>query len=413
MKRFYLTGHRTFGNRGCEAIVRTTVGFLREQLGEVEVLVPSSDVVNDKKHWPEAESIGVKFVPAYLPPMIMRFWRRLQRLPLPFLRRTGWPFPMPKWFKKILESVDCVLSVGGDLYSLDYGIPSLIMAMDRCAMDLGKPIILWGASVGPFEREPHFLPVIINHLGRMSFVVARESVTFEYLTSLGLGKRVILGADPAWALLPEPCDLTPFWPKDSGEGVLGINISPLLLRYRPAGEPDGKLLDEIAQFIWYVVVERRLGVLLVPHVIPHNRSAPNNDAAFMAKLFTRREVRDLGEHVQLMDDRLKAPQTKYVISHCRFFIGARTHSTIAALSSGVPTISIAYSVKAKGINRDVFGNDRYVLDAPYVSKESLIERLTWLWNEERNIRHLCAVARDNMIGRARNALRRIVKELGS
>ena len=411
MKRFYLTGHRTFGNRGCEAIVRTTVGLLREQLGEVEVLVPSSDIVSDKKHWPEAVNVGVQFVPAYSPRMIVRFWRRLQRLPLPFLRRTIWPFPMPRWFKKILESVDCVFSVGGDLYSLDYGIPSLIMAMDRWAIDLGKPVILWGASVGPFEREPHLLPVIIKHLGRMSFIVARESVTFEYLTSLGLGENVILGADPAWALLPEPCDLTPFWPKDSGEGVLGINISPLLLRYRSIREPAEKLLDEIAQFIRYVVVKRGLGVLLVPHVIPHDRSAFNNDAAFMAKLFTCREVKDLGEYVRLMDDHLNAPQTKYVISNCRFFIGARTHSTIAALSSGVPTISIAYSVKAKGINRDVFGNDRYVLDAPYISKELLIQRLTRLWNEERDIRHLCAAARDNMIGRARDALRRILKGL--
>ncbi|MFL2553974.1 MAG: hypothetical protein ACJ0S4_04690 [Candidatus Rariloculaceae bacterium] len=42
MKRIYLTGHHTFGTRGCEAIVRSTVGLLREYLGNVEVLVPSS-----------------------------------------------------------------------------------------------------------------------------------------------------------------------------------------------------------------------------------------------------------------------------------------------------------------------------------------------------------------------------------
>jgi len=54
------------------------------------------------------------------------------------------------------------------------------------------------------------------------------------------------------------------------------------------------------------------------------------------------------------------------------FAGARTHSTIAALSSGVPTLSFAYSIKARGINRDLFGHTEYcmgpeVLDAKFVS----------------------------------------------
>ena len=35
MKRFYLSGQRTFDNRGCEAIVRSTVDLLTEQFGEV------------------------------------------------------------------------------------------------------------------------------------------------------------------------------------------------------------------------------------------------------------------------------------------------------------------------------------------------------------------------------------------
>jgi polysaccharide pyruvyl transferase WcaK-like protein len=52
-----------------------------------------------------------------------------------------------------------------------------------------------------------------------------------------------------------------------------------------------------------------------------------------------------------------ARQVKWVISKCRYFIGARTHATVAAFSTGVPTISIAYSKKARGINRDIFGHE--------------------------------------------------------
>lgn len=408
MKRFYLTGHHTFSNRGCEAIVRSTVGLLCEQFGEIQVLVPSSDIAKDSAQWPEAESLGVQFVPAYLP-SINRYWVHLQQLPLPFLKRAGWPFPLPRWLRKTLASVDCVLSVGGDNYSLDYLLPSLLLGLDSCAMDLGKPVVLWGASVGLFEREPHFLPLIRKHLGRMTFIAARESVTVEYLTKLGLGEKVVHAADPAFVLAPEPVDLDPFWPEDSGEGVLGLNVSSLLLRYRPAGEPADRLLDEIAGFIHYAVAERGLGVLLVPHVIPHDGVVKNNDAAFMVQLLPR--LNDLGNRVQLMDERLNAAQIKHVIAQCRFFIGARTHSTIAALSSGVPTISIAYSVKAKGINHDLFGHNRYVLDTMDVSQITLVEKLTQMLNEGSTIRALLMDKRAGMVDRARLASRKLAEAL--
>ena len=67
------------------------------------------------------------------------------------------------------------------------------------------------------------------------------------------------------------------------------------------------------------------------------------------------ELTDLGNAVNIMPSEFNASQIKQVISQFHFFIGARTHATIAAFSSGVPTISIAYSVKAKGINKDLLG----------------------------------------------------------
>jgi polysaccharide pyruvyl transferase WcaK-like protein len=74
------------------------------------------------------------------------------------------------------------------------------------------------------------------------------------------------------------------------------------------------------------------------------------------------------------------------VGRCRYFIGARTHSTIAAISSCVPTISIAYSVKAKGINRDIFDHGKYVLETPAVNAAALKKMLNRLVTEETHIR---------------------------
>ena len=262
MKRFYLSGQRTFGNRGCEAIVRPAVGLLLEQFGAISrcwFRRRTSPATARNGRRPGAS--GVRFVRAYLPPQA-RYWVHLQRLPLHALKRAGWPFPMPSWLKSQLASVDVVLAVGGDNYSLDYRIPSPIMALDGFAMDMGKPVILWGGSVGPFDREPAFVTPMTRHLSRMHRVAARESVSHTYLTEkLGL-RNVIRMADPAFLLTPQTVDLAPFWPTGNGS-VLGVNVSQLIESYRRPGED---LREQVAHFIRRVVTEHGMGVLLVLHV---------------------------------------------------------------------------------------------------------------------------------------------------
>lgn len=404
MKRFYLSGQRTFDNRGCEAIVRSTVDLLTERFGEVEVLVPTTDGDRDRRQWPEAASRGVRFVRAYLP-MQGRYWVQLQRLPLPLLQGARWPFAMPAWLGEDLSGVDAVLAVGGDNYSLDYRIPSPIMAVDRFAMDMGKPVILWGGSVGPFDRVPGLVGPMTRHLSRMRHVAARESVSYDYLTSrLGL-RNVIRMADPAFVMAPEPVDREAFWPTGDGR-VLGLNVSALIERYR---RPGKDLRSEVADFIRHVVADHGMGVLLVPHVNPLDGEGAGGDSAYMAPLLE--QLADLGDAVTLMPRHLNAAQTKYVISQLDFFIGARTHATIAALSSGVPTVSIAYSVKARGINRDLFGSEDMVLQTPDVSATSLRKALNWLLREESTLRLTLARRVDDLRAMARAATDRISVQL--
>jgi colanic acid/amylovoran biosynthesis protein len=60
------------------------------------------------------------------------------------------------------------------------------------------------------------------------------------------------------------------------------------------------------------------------------------------------------------------------------------------MSSGVPTLSIAYSVKARGINLDLFGHERYVLDTRTLDAAALAAGLATLQAEEDAIRRLYA-----------------------
>lgn len=392
MKRFYLSGQRSFANRGCEAIVRSTVSLLNQAFEQAKILVPSDNQARDSAQWPDAAQKGVQFVPAYFP-FWSRYWVNLQRLPFPFLKKAGWPFMMPQYIRKTFSQVDAVLSVGGDNYSLDYRLPSPLMGLDGWAMDTDKPVVLWGASVGPFEAEPIFVPIIQKHLSRMRLIAVRESVSESYLGgSLGL-KNVLRMADPAFTLIPQKTDLQRFWPDPADSGVLGLNFSPLIERYR---KDQDNLISEIARFITFIVHKRNLSILLVPHV----NELKNNDAAYMQAVLQRTGT--MHNRVRMMDAGLNAAQIKYVIAHCRYFIGARTHSTIAALSSGVPTVSIAYSIKAKGINQDLFGHLDYVLETPQIRAASLQDKMMLL------------IARENAIqSHLKHKMERVHQDIGA
>src|SRR5690606_24264463 len=116
----------------------------------------------------------------------------------------------------------------------------------------------------------------------------------------------------------------------------------------------------------------------------------NNDADHMARILSACD--DLGSRITMIPRTFNAAQIKAVISRLRFFIGARTHSTIAALSSGVPTISIAYSVKARGINRDIFGDEWMVVPTPQLSCASLTTAFDQLVEREEEVRARLNVA---------------------
>ena len=77
-----------------------------------------------------------------------------------------------------------------------------------------------------------------------------------------------------------------------------------------------------------------------------------------------------------------------MISKCRAFIGARTHATIAAYSTCVPTLVVGYSVKALGIARDLFGSEEnYVIPVQTLQdSDALLRAYEWLMKEEDAIR---------------------------
>lgn len=341
MKSLFILNGST-GNRGCEAILLSTWELMREAS-------PKATAINSSFRDPRANNIGY-----------------LQR---PGLRHRCHPEPASaeflawQWgkrvrgmtynFERFLGASDVVLSLGGDNYSLGYNSVTKYLDANDQVLAAGKPLIIWGASVGPFTADPAIEARVAEQFRRLALVVARERRTVAYLDSIGVRDNVMLLPDPAFSLQTAPVALQEAQERMLEDGAIGVNLSPLLARYRNGIDA---WLEDATRWVQALMDTSGRPVLLVPHVFEPG----NDDQTFMSQL--RNRIDEPDARLSLLDAReLSCMQIKQVIGRLHAFIGARTHATIAAMSRGVPTLSIGYSVKALGINEEVFGSAEWLV----------------------------------------------------
>jgi polysaccharide pyruvyl transferase WcaK-like protein len=359
--RFILAGMCPYENRGCEAIMRGSVKILRNHFHDPSFLSLSitqeTDFDSQVRNETDKAIIHKK----------LNYEEYITKKP--FLQRIVFTLDRKKnkylLCNEMLPHLDearAVLSVGGDNYSLDYGVPKLFTDLDDVVLGKKRPLILWGASVGPFDRLPRYEKYMKRHLRKVTAIFARESVSVEYLKKIGVTENVYQVADPAFLMDPvEPrSDNKKLTVK---HGAIGLNLSPLMARYVTGGNVP-RWEQIAANIISTIVKKTNRPVYLIPHVtMPRS-----NDFTFLenARNLTDPQIQ---REINLIPPYYNAAETKWIISNMSLFAGARTHSTIASLSSCVPTLSFAYSIKAKGINRDIFGHEDYCLDPVQLTSE--------------------------------------------
>lgn len=384
--KVYLAGQYTFGNRGNEALVRSMFEIVHSRFPEAELLVPTTDRGRDAPQWPSMASMHGRFVGAETNVGVIRWWERIASR-APILRPLWEPrYEPPASIMDPVRESDAVLMTGGDVISLDYHPGSLFFwsGLMDAARRAGKSTMLFAASVGPFSANPVIERFMVRHLRRYSAITVRETASLAYLRSLGVD-NAILTADPAFCLVPEAVELGA--PYDTAPGnVLALNVSPLVNDSWSRAGNTGSLVDECAAFVRRVLSESDLSVALLPHVDPLDGGDWNSDTNFMQKILAA--LGDVGGRVALVRRGLNAAQIKHVISQSRYLIAARTHATIAGWSMRVPTVSIAYSIKARGLNQDLFDSLDYVIETPKVSRDTLWGAYRRLSDREPAIRAL-------------------------
>lgn len=274
-------------------------------------------------------------------------------------------FSHERFFSQVKRG-DICLSVGGDNYC--YPQTEVLAHYNRAIHAREAKTILWGCSV-----EPELLKneAIARDLAMYDLITARETISYEALKAVN--PNTVLVSDPAFVLDRVDLPLPEGWVEGK---MIGINASPLIL-----SSGDGELiLSAYRRLIECILETTDCSVALIPHVVMPD----NDDREVLRKFFE--EYRHTGRILLLEDHNCE--ELKGYIARCRFFIGARTHATIAAYSTCVPTLVAGYSVKSRGIARDIFGTEEgYVVPVQGLTSErELADAFRKLWQREDEIR---------------------------
>jgi colanic acid/amylovoran biosynthesis protein len=285
------------------------------------------------------------------------------------------------WLKQLAESDVVASMAGGDSFSDIYGMRRLayVGLPQILALVLGKELVLLPQTLGPFKswtarRVAKYI------LGHAKVVYSRDEKglrqTTKELSLNGNADKFRFSYDVGFALDPmKPAQLNIDGletKKTTSVPRVGLNVSGLLWIGGYSGKNMFGLRSDyqklIRRLIEQLIVQHGAEVLLVPHVFGDSEES---DTSVCAKLFDELRQKYPGK-LGFVRGQYDQGEIKYVIGTCDFFLGARMHACIAALSQGVPAVAVAYSDKFIGV-LDTIGMKDAVADPRYMNETEMVE----------------------------------------
>ena len=366
MKNVLLIGIGGVYNYGCEAIVRGTVNILKSINPEIRISYASYNYEDDLRRLTDCDIriIQRKRIGRWSFHNIVR--KLLSLVNIDYIL----PYDSTDW----LDGYDTIFSIGGDIYTLypdgtyDASLP---LFLEKCQAR-GIKYVLWGASVGKFEKNSKALAFFKKHLRKIDLIVAREWVTVDYLNSLGIVQNVVFAPDPAYFV---EC---PFLDKDKKKQgtTLGVNLSPLSALYHYGNIEIA--INKQVEAICGLAGELNCRLMFLPHVF--SDSMNDNDLFYLEQIANK--VRSKGYSVDVVNSDPGFIGLKRFLNKCDFVIAARMHCAVNAITMNIPTIFLSYSEKANGMAEYVYNTKNAVLSLTEFEDYSQVANVMKKWDEK-------------------------------
>jgi colanic acid/amylovoran biosynthesis protein len=271
---------------------------------------------------------------------------------------------------RAIRAADFVVSCGGGpFYSNRRSLPGLTFRQNvlhvRLAQALGKPVLFFPQSFGPFG-SPAARRTVGRMLGhpRTAAIMVRESLSLEAVSRLvpaSLRSKI------------EPCPDLAFWLSPEAEpGAIKLPALPrpwLFLTVRDwdfpearsaaeRGEMRRRYLEAVRKAACRFSLERAGSVIIIPHT--RGPGDFEDDRIISRRLHVRLRADIPAERLALLDIPDKASPSDLIALYAQadLLLATRTHAAIFGLLSGRPVVSIHYQPKGLGIMASVGLADR-------------------------------------------------------
>lgn len=352
-KRILIYGLGPMKNRGCEALAKTVIDQIDDSKN---ITVATFNYDEDKNRFGNKVSKVInhyKNDESKFTPEEQEEYNKIKLLPFDY---NNYELFYERDVVKEINESDLCIHIGGDNYC--YGVNEWMYAINSEAQKLSKKTILWGASL--FE-EINDLD-LIKDLSKYSLLILRESISYNAIKKYIPEYKLMLAPDSAFSLKPKQIKRNKWY---ENKKVIGLNLSPLTIK-------NSENLNAVYKFIDYILSKTKYCIALIPHVTVEE----SNDYLILNEIKNHYKKNN---RVYLEETNYNCEEIKYIISKLSFLIAARTHASIAGYSSEVPTLVIGYSVKSKGIAKDIFGNFKnYVIPKEKLINNELIEKFQYL-----------------------------------
>lgn len=404
--KILLTGAFGSVNRGDAARVKTSIAAIRKQRKDAKFAFMTTDPETDKKIY-RADNIDIIGTYQIANKVSNKKLAVVSRIIEIFSHLIGgliWRLSggLIKIFRSTeFTQYDLFIDLSGESLTDYYGQVSLLKCLYPLALGrlLKRKVVVYGQSIGPFDRTIGRM-IARFVLNRVSLIIARDEYSMEFLKKYKITKApVYRTTDPAFILKPASKKRTEEilqiegFKRTEASIVIGVAASRGSFRRSVSGsgnidETYQHFVGTLAQSLDALIERLNADILLIPHVI----SVRQDDRDVGRKIYQLLKNRD---RVKLIEGEYTTEELKGIIGECNLFIGSRMHANIAALSSHVPTIAIAYSHKMLSLMEGI-GLTDYVCNIETITVADLTGKALNAWQNKTTFIDQLRVKMDEM-----------------
>ncbi len=266
-----------------------------------------------------------------------------------------------KQFVEAVEQADVVISTGGHHVTTMF-VPDAVtpQIFDMAAvLLLGKPLILWSQSIGPFNFTSLKNKLTVQKiLSGASQIFIRDEDSTEQIKQLGVSPEKVSNTHESVLGL---CDIVNSRIKPSErQPVMGVAVY-IHTRANQLDEHKNHPLY-FASLINHAI-EAGLRVRFFPMELQ------GTDRACIEAVI---DNVDKKENCEIMEGFPGTSEHINAVAQCRIFVGHKTHSQIFSLVAATPLLAIAYHKKTEDFMAQ-FGLEKYCITDAQLKADKLIE----------------------------------------